>query len=72
MVKLKVGNDLNNMKSMGKNLIQIRCHGNRIQQHTKILSTKNIPGLILRDLRSIYARNNQLYTLNIIHAFKVY
>ena len=65
MVKLKVGNDLNYMKSMEKNVIQIRYHGNRIQQHTKILSTKNIPGIILRGLRSIYARNNQLYTCHL-------
>ena len=34
MVKLKVGNDLNNMKSMGENSIQSHCHGNRIHQHT--------------------------------------
>ena len=65
MVKLKVGHALNNMKSMEKELIQIRCHGNGIQQHAEILSTKNIPGIIVRDPRSIYARNNQLYTSNI-------
>ena len=68
MVKLKVGNDLNNMKSMEKKN-QIRCHDNRIQQHTKILSTQNIPGISLRELRSIYARNYQLYASSIIHTF---
>ena len=42
MVKLKVGNDLNNMKSMDKHLF-------------KYIINKNIPGIILRDLWSIYA-----------------
>ena len=61
MVKLKVGLDLNNMKS-----VAMVTEFNSIQ---KYYQQKNIRGIILRDLRSIYARNNQLYISNIIHTF---
>ena len=66
MVKLKVGHDLKSMEKIQFNSIAVVTEFNSIQ---KYYQQQQKPGIILRELRSIYARNNQLYTSNIIHTF---
>ena len=67
----------NHMKSMGKCSIRIRHHGYRIQQHTKLLSTKKRtwnhsmrPEEQLYKKQSIIYIKRHTYILGLLKVFK--